>query len=344
MWDGDSPDAAELWEALGRYVAGECDAAEAERVRRWLAADPARAELLETLGDAAQRYGIRARPDVDVEAALSRVRARMSEPAAMGGEPRRQWAGTILLKAAAVAVLALGGALLWRAAQQDTTPPALAVRTWTTGTGQVDSVHLPDGTAVVLGPASRLAVPADFGRTARVVELDGEAWFDVASDETHPFTVRAGAGTIVDLGTAFVVRTDHDGVRVAVTEGAVRFGDGPAAEHGVSLQAGDRAVLHLDGRAVVERGSVTAADVAWTGGRLTFEDATITRVAEDLRRWFGIELSWTEPSLADRRVTATFAEEDADQVLDLLAAVLGVAVERRGAHAVLQPLDDAPPR
>lgn len=349
MWDDHAPDPDELWETLGRYVAGESDAVEAERVRRWLAAEPARAELLETLGEAVRRYDARTQPNVDVEAALSRVRARMSRtagPATAGPavEPPRRAPGSILLKAAAVAALALGGALVWRSAQQETAVPVLAARTWTTVTGQVDSVHLPDGSAVVLGPASQLTQPADFGRAARIVELEGEAWFDVTKDDGRPFTVRAGGGTIVDLGTAFVVRTGEDGVTVAVTDGAVRFGDGPDAEGGVNLLAGDRALLRAEGRAVVERGTVTAADVAWTHGRLEFEDASIARVAEDLRRWYGIELTWTDPSLAARRVTAAFEDEEADEVLDVVAAVLGVSVDRNGAQAVLRPLEKAPPR
>lgn len=107
---------------------------------------------------------------------------------------------------------------------------------YATRVGTRDSLRLPDGTRVVLGPATRLTVPAGYGRAERTVTLDGEAYFAVARDAARPFTVRAGPAVVRDLGTAFVVRGSTAGrVVVAVTEGLVRLeapGEGQPGDAG----------------------------------------------------------------------------------------------------------------
>ena len=91
-------------------------------------------------------------------------------------------------------------------------PPAAAV-----------AVTLRDGTRLVLWPASRLRIPSDFGLRTRSVELQGEAYFAVVHDASHPFVVTAHGVVTRDVGTAFDIRAyaDDPGVRVAVAEGEV---------------------------------------------------------------------------------------------------------------------------
>jgi transmembrane sensor len=190
--------------------------------------------------------------------------------------------------AAAIAVL-LGGALIYRTLQQPATPIVTAAAiTYSTGVAQLDSLHLPDGTLVVLAPGSELTVQAGYGADARTVALTGEALFDVIHEDARPFTVQAGDATIVDLGTTFTVRNprDADAVRVVVTAGVVVLRAAAAADS-VVLNAGDRGVL-VDGKPVAERAAVSADDVAWTTGRLVFRDASIADVSclVDIRQTF----------------------------------------------------------
>lgn len=337
----------ELWDVLARYLSGESPPEEAATVRRWLAEAPARGELLADLERATRRVEFRAPADLDVEAALRRVRARRDEPALRlvpGGakaaqEPGRVRWRTISLRIAAAIALLVGGALVWRATRGGADGiVAVAARTYTTPVGRTDSVRLPDGSRVILGAASRLVVAASYGKPAREVELTGEALFDVRHDAAHPFGVRAGAAAIQDVGTTFTVHNDGgEDVRVVVTSGAVRLkaADAPAAS-GVVLRAGDRGVLAPDGRAVADRAAATEADLAWTSGRLVFDDAPLGRVSADLRRWYGIELDVTDPALAGRHLTASFQGEPVDQVLNVIALALGAHVERHGDTAVLR--------
>ncbi|HKG94105.1 MAG TPA: FecR domain-containing protein [Gemmatimonadaceae bacterium] len=343
------------WEALARYLAGESTPDEAAAVREWLGAVPARAELVGTLERSVGRLAYRAPAELDVEAALRRVHARMDEPvvhalpAANRGTapaaPRGRPVRTLLRAAGVVALLAGGAGMIWRATHQEigvTSPRIIATQTYMTPVGGRDSVHLPDGTLALLGPDSRLTVGADFGQgsAAREVTLRGEAYFEVKHDEAHPFTVRAGDAAIRDIGTAFVVRTDDRGaVQVSVTDGVVALAPvaAGAAEQGVTLRKGDRGTLEAGARsAVAQPGAGSADDLAWASGRLVFREASLAQVRSDLRRWHGVELVVADSAIAGRHLTASFSGEPVGRVLDVIGLALGARIERRGDTAVVR--------
>lgn len=325
------------WEAVGRYLAGECTADEAAAVRRILDRSPADAAFVAML----QRAVLPASSEpVEVEGALVRVHARLDESAALPLVPGRKaswWMGSRSvapgLALAAALTLMIGGALVWRAvrAPAEALVAEGASQRITTGVGQSDTVHLADGSTVVLGPASVL--DADIGVSGeRRVTLSGEAYFIVRHDDARPFVVRAGAMIIRDVGTEFTVRNARETpVRVAVTEGvvAVRTMDDV---NEMTLRAGDVAVAGVDGRIISQRQAVAEADTAWKGGQLVFADAVMSDVRDGLRRWYGVEIRY-DSALAGRHVTATFRGEPVQRVLDVIALTLGARVERRGDTA-----------
>ena len=220
----------ERWEALARYLAGESTAEEAAAMQRWLSEDPARGALAESLGNTLDRAAFAAPADLDVEAALTRVKSRFAEPEVevlplRTQEPARRAWNTTLFRIAAAIVVLLGGGLLWQSLQNGAgTPDASIGQSFSTMVGTTDTVNLSDGTSVILGPDSHLTLAKGYGETERSVELEGEAFFTVVHDATKPFTVRAGKAIVKDLGTTFSVRTDVGGpVRVAVTSGSVHL-------------------------------------------------------------------------------------------------------------------------
>jgi len=346
-----NPDEAGTWEALARYLAGSSPAAEVEAVRAWLAEEPARADLLGALDRATRTLAFRAPPGLDVEAALRAVRARLDEPEVrpLGHRLRRapeRWVApwrTTPFRVAATIALVLGAAWIWRltAGREGARAPVLE-QAFATPVGRTDSLRLPDGSLVLLGPGSDLTVAAGYGADRREVALHGQALFDVLHDPDRPFTVRAAHALIVDLGTAFTVRTDEEeNVHVVVTAGSVLLNAASAApDRGVVLSAGDRGALDAAGRAVAERGAGSDDDLAWTRGRLVFDDAPLTRVAADLRRWYGIELILTDPAFAERHLTATFEGEAVPKVLEVIGLAIGARIEQRGDSAFVRPLPE----
>jgi len=339
----ESPFGEDVWDVLARYLSNESPPEESAAVRRWLAEDPRRERLLGALERSLQSLAFQPPVDLDIEAAYRRVWARMRQPQ-VRSIMRKRWLVMGLRAAAAVAIV-FGATVFWRRTRvhSDGHILATAPRTYVTPVGQTDSVRLPDGSRVVLGPASRLTLAADYGRTRRDAQLAGQALFDVLHDPVRPFAVRVGRAVIQDLGTTFAVRDDGGLVHVVVTSGSVLLQDtlrqklrAPGSGAGLVLKAGDRGTLGPQGETVAEPAAATSDDLAWTTGRLVFNHAPLPVVAAELRRWYGIELQITDRKLAGRHLTASFAGESLPEVLSIIGLALGAEIERRGDTAVVR--------
>jgi transmembrane sensor len=328
------------WEVLARFMAGESPTDEADAVRAWLAENPARHDVLRAL-DGALATVATPPAGLDVESALHTVHARMDAPetpvipfrapARTAPAPRRSMPAP-WLRAAAAVVLLLGVWFAWQAVRGG----GSALVAYSTGVGERDSLRLPDGTMVILGPDSHLTLDGDYGEKTRDVNLRGEALFDVPHDGARPFTVHAGEGWVRDIGTTFSVTTDSAaGVRVVVTAGAVALRTTEQRGDELVLREGDRGPRGA-GRRRAPPPPATPDDLAWTRGRLVFRDAPLEQVAAELRRWHGVELRADDATIAQRRLTASFGDEGAADVLRVIALALGADLAMRGDTAVLR--------
>jgi transmembrane sensor len=314
---------------LDRHLAGECTPEEEAAVRAWLAADPERGRLVAAMRGEHSPAG-------ETDAAWERLSARLSLAEPVPAAWRR---GTRLLRVAAAVLVLLGGALVWRqwsGAESDVARAGyLAERA--TGVGESVALRLSDGTRVTLAPASRLRVRGGYGEGAREIELEGEALFDVSRDPSRPFRVRTGEATTEVLGTRFGVRSGAGGVvRVVVASGRVslRTADDP----GVVLERADLGEVGAEGRVTATRGIDLDRYLAWSTGRLVFEDAPLAQALAELERWHRVELAVSDPALARRALTASYVvTQPLPEVLASIALAMNARVERRGSALHLAP-------
>lgn len=330
-------------ELLRRYVLGECDAAEREAVARWAGEDSARHEVIEAIRRLATE------PDAwtqgfDSRAALARsvrplerreriVQVRQGPAISSGGKQR-----TVAWSLAAAVVLALGVDMAWRplAHVWRTPEPAVAMREVAARRGERAEITLSDGTRAELAAGSRLRYPAAFAAGARIVTLEGEAYFDVRHDPAHPFEVHTRNGVIRDIGTAFLVRDDGGAARleVVVAAGRVEVRDRAlAADTGVVMDAGHMLRIDSAGRADL-RAVEAQRYLGWMHGTLAFDETPLRDVAAQLSRWYDADIEVADTALAHRRFTGTFHDEPLDSVLRALAGPMHVRFERRG-HTIL---------
>ena len=341
---------------LARYLTGESPPAERAEIEARLAVDEKLARLLDELRriwDAAEE----ATSEVDVEAMRERFGRRVREgragkvkrlPSAVAparptalrpGRPSRRTSAWPLLLLAFAVVALVGGGVAWLL-RPAAAPEGPTSKVFATKPGQFATVRLADGTDVRLSVDSRLTVPE--GRS-RVVKLEGQAFFDVAPDSARPFLVRAGGAVAEALGTAFDVRAypSEAGARVAVAEGRVALR--------TTAEEADPLVLEPHHLARVEGGRTSvvrdAAEVerltAWRAGRLVFEGAAFSEVAGELERWYGLEVALEGP--VGGRLTASFADESLDQILDVVALALQLDYRRESHRVVFYPDRSASP-
>src|SRR5438067_7414973 len=294
------------WRLLDRFLAGECSPPERAAVLEWLESHPLAPEYF----DAVQR-------------ALAKQQAK---PAT------RRWPGAAShgFGIAAVLVLAAGAAALWRVESLRRAP---AMREFATARGRRAAIELAAGTRIVLSVDSKLRVPAEYGRTRRAVYLEGEAYFAIAHDAAKPFAVHAGQGVIWDLGTRFGVRAyaDEQDVEVVVADGKVRLrAAGGLDSAGQVVREGELSRLDHTGVASLPRRVDPQRYLAWTAGRLVFQDAPLRDVLPQLARWYDVDLTLGSPALADRRLTLSVRGEPVVQVLDAIALLTHARYERAG--------------
>ncbi len=155
---------------------------------------------------------------------------------------------------------------------------------------QAISMTLSDGTKVWLNTGSTLRYPVFFNTKERIVEINGEGYFEVAPDKKKPFYVKKANAdaNIAVLGTHFNVNAydDEPVIKVSLFEGKVRV---EKSKKAVTLLPGQEALLKKDG--TVSSQSIIDADavLAWKNGLFNFDGATLKEVVRQLERWYDIE-------------------------------------------------------
>lgn len=181
--------------------------------------------------------------------------------------------------------------------------------------GSRTSFELPDGTRGTLNSGSTLLYSVPF--QDRIVQVSGEAWFEVAHDEARPFRVSLGECHVDVVGTMFNVNAypETDYTEVVLAEGLVNFIT-PSNE-AIPMLPSER-LQFKQGRAVK-----TSVDpepyYAWTSGRLIFRGEPMSEVVRRLEHWYHVDISIADKALEDYSFFATFRDDTIEEVLKFLS-------------------------
>lgn len=197
-------------------------------------------------------------------------------------------------------------------------------------------IHLPDGSAVLLAPKSKITYPENFEKDRRLVILSGEATFDISKDPTKPFLVMANEVTTKVLGTRFNVKAFEDmkDVVVSVQEGKVSvFKNSNFKKKENSLKG---VVLLPNQQAIFDRNTdqydkklITSPIIVNSQEGISFEfhEAPLNEVFKRIELAYGIEIVYNETLLAECQVTGAFENESLFQKLDIITNIIGGSYE-----------------
>lgn len=163
--------------------------------------------------------------------------------------------------------------------------------TISTPAGGQYQVTLADGTRVWLDALSSLKYPAAFDGAERVIELTGQAYFDVSKDGNRPFRVKVGGLAVDVLGTTFNINAypDEPSIKTTLLSGAVKLSGNHSSlllKPGEQGQAGNGADL------VLVRNADTDEALAWKNGLFYFQGAGIQTVMRQLARWYNVQVRY----------------------------------------------------
>jgi len=168
---------------------------------------------------------------------------------------------------------------------------SIGYNTLTVPRGGQFNIVLPDGSHVWLNAASTLRFPTAFTGNQRLVELQGQGYFEIKKDVVHPFIVKVNTTEVQVLGTRFDVMAyaDEKSLNTTLLEGAVRMKQG-AIQH--QLVPGQQAVLDYASGLMSVRPVDVDEVVAWKTGFFEFDNAAITVIMRQLSRWYDVEVSY----------------------------------------------------
>jgi transmembrane sensor len=184
------------------------------------------------------------------------------------------------------------------------------------------TIHLPDGSTVVLNTGSKLNYPSAFTNDRRDVYLAGEGFFDIQHDAGKPFFVHIGKISVRVLGTAFNIKTDgsEEKIEVTVTRGKVQVLN---ENKSVGIITASE---QLSYNRATEIGFTKKVDtipvIAWKPAEIYFNDITLEEAAQKIEQRFGTPVEFENSSAKNCRVTATFSEDDLlEEILTVICAV-----------------------
>jgi transmembrane sensor len=326
------------WELMFRYCGNECTPEERERFERWLAENARHREFFDAVVLGAGRALDAPRVTPPATPVL-----RLPFDAA---SQRRSASRTIPWRAGLVAAVIAGVIVLAKyTGVLDRIPigrhGAVAERTVTTHPGERAQITLADGSRILLASESTVRYPVDFSGGPREVTLSGEAMFAVAHDAARPFVIHANGAVVKDVGTTFDVRSypGEARVRVVVVEGSVDLGGADPAGPMQRLRRGDLGRRDAHG-AIDIRVVDPSRYIAWTEGRLLFDETPMREVAAQLARWYGTPVVIADSALSTRDFTGSFNGDALPTVLAVIAAAVHARVDWRADTARLSSLSE----
>ena len=204
-------------------------------------------------------------------------------------------------------------------------------QTFTTAKGEQSNVRLADGSEIVLNTDSEVTV--QLGPLKRSLTLvRGEASFKVAHERFRDFSVSAGRGRIIDIGTRFNVYLAPEQVVVTVTEGAVKVQT--ERQGSEPLIAGQRLIYSADGLLAKPDRADLDEVTAWQQGQIVFDMTPLSAATEQMARYHPIKFFFDDPKLKRLKMSGTFNARDLPGFLNTLESIYPLRAQLNDPHTV----------
>lgn len=329
---------------IAKYLSGNIAEAEREMLWTWVEAD---AEHRHFFDQMVQLWGMsddyeEASYPTDTGEAWSKLESRLfGGTAGFSVEPhqpsnkivrlsiKRAW-----MAAAAVILLAISVSiwLYTRSIPQD----HLVV--YQTGAQERRMIELPDQSKVWLNENTRLSFHTDF--TQRLVELEGEAFFDVEHLDGKQFKILSDGAETTVWGTSFNVRAypSETKIEVTVETGKVSLKDQHKTDQGVLLEKGETGVYIKQTQEVIETAQPISNADAWKTQQLNFDDANVEEVVQAVERYFNVQIELEIKNAESCTFTTTqpLDSPNLDNIFEQMEFLWGVQIEKQDSTYIIR--------
>lgn len=164
----------------------------------------------------------------------------------------------------------------------------LYTKTLTTTAGEHKELVLSDGSTITLNAESEIIYKPLWYRFSRVIEMEGEAFFEVMPG--GGFTVCSEKGQTSVYGTSFNINTRDNNYNVTCVTGRVKVGSSLTGDN-VLLKPNQQAIMVAGGGLEKIDGVSTNGAISWKNYYFTFTAEPLNRVVEEISRQLDIEIT-----------------------------------------------------
>jgi transmembrane sensor len=196
------------------------------------------------------------------------------------------------------------------------------------------SIVLADSSRVWLNAGSSIRFPLTFTGKQRIVEISGEAYFEVAKNKAKPFIVRANQAEVEVLGTHFNVSAyaEDKFVKTTLLEGSVRF---QHKNNSTILTPGHMASAAIDEKSIQTKKADLEEAVSWKNGLFIFRDENITEVMKKFSRWYDVDVDF-EGNVRDKEFGGSISRfKDITEILEMMKLAGGINYKIDGRRVTI---------
>jgi ferric-dicitrate binding protein FerR (iron transport regulator) len=301
-------DKDKIWSHISRKISGEDTAEDANHVDEWIAN---KSENKQTYNILKEIWNFRSSSARKYHSLFKSIKRRI---AVHQNSPKQPFYTSTLFKAAAIIILILFSNLMVYLIQENTKPEQIF--TWheiVVPRGNRMKVILPDSSIVWLNNETKFKYTSDFGSN-RVVELSGEAYFNVHHDSKHPFVVKIGEQQIKVLGTRFSVNAypEDNLIETSLISGSVEFETNSAitGKSSFILEPGNSLFYNKQNNAVTQQKIQSSYYEYWENGMYAFKDESLESLSVKIKRIFNVEIVFEDDFLKSKTYTGTININD----------------------------------
>ena len=317
----------DLYKLVAREISGEASQKDMERIAEWRNSSP---KASEEYADLKRIWEKRYFAEEDTELVSQKEANEKIWECAFEQEEKKcnkSIDRSIFVKVAAAIIIICATAFVLYFVVENTeknTPQITHIHKQTLP-GQKSTISLPDGSIVYLNSGSSISYHVNFNDSIRIIDLEGQAFFDVFKDKEKPFIVMCRDLEVEALGTSFDVNAYYvESIQVSLLSGSVKLSIPKMQESkSLILNPGEYSIVDKEYN-IVNKGNFNPYEVvAWKDGRLIFKNATIDEILPKLELWYGVKIKNDASIDSNRPFTSTFEKENLDNILYTMGNILG---------------------
>jgi ferric-dicitrate binding protein FerR (iron transport regulator) len=333
------------WPEIINYLKNTCSEEERERIEIWLRSSPDNQKFFEQLAEIWNAVGVnydKFEPN-NSQAWESIVSKLNLNNTGVSNSKSPRSIHKMAFRWAAVFALIVASSLAFFLLVRNNNQPVLIINHQPIVVQAMDTCKalvMLDSSKVWLNKQSRLTYNDSFNLNDRVVNLTGEAYFEITRNAKKPFVVHAFGAIVKVVGTAFNLKTDSvkKEVKLNVISGTVKFFSIKAPEKNIMVQKGERAVYNVATDSIIKTNYNHTNEIAWKTGDFIFENDRLDDVCRMLTGYYNVSIAVSDSSLANMKLSAGYNKQPLKTILQAITATLDLKVDTIGHKIIFKPL------